>query len=290
MRKKTLEEVRQRGRKLGYEFLDDVYFGNKHKHTWKCPNQHIVLLRYNDFDVAVNRCSSCWSERNGQNRTMDKQDLLNLAASRDFQVCSPSLYKNCMERIAWICNIGHLFWATSNRIQQGDGCGFCGKKHNNIDQYRFIALAKGGVCESTSYEGGKVKLWFRCRLNHRWPANPNDIKSGHWCPECAKTKNKFENTIYAAVLQQYPNAQQNIKGILPSKLLELDVYVPGLGAIECDGGHWHSLDYGPERDARKDKECADRGIRLLRIKYSETNKGRNFTKAINKALEFLKAA
>src|SRR4029077_14905993 len=99
MRKKTIEEVRQRGQELGYEFLSDTYDGSKIKYLWKCPNKHIISLRFNDLDQKENRCKECWSIKNGLNRTLDVRDLLELAASKNYQVCSPSLYKNCMERI-----------------------------------------------------------------------------------------------------------------------------------------------------------------------------------------------
>ena len=46
------------------------------------------------------------------------------------------------------------------------------------------ASAHGGVCISTHYAGGFVKLRFRCQNHHEWETTPGVILKGHWCPKC----------------------------------------------------------------------------------------------------------
>lgn len=51
---------------------------------------------------------------------------------------------------------------------------------------------------------------------------------------------------------------------------ELDIYIPSLKlGIEYDGDYWHSLPKMVERDERKNQECYQKGIRLIRIKESD---------------------
>lgn len=50
-----------------------------------------------------------------------------------------------------------------------------------------IATSRGGVCLSESYRNTATKLEWRCAAGHRWSATPLHIKSGHWCPFCAKS-------------------------------------------------------------------------------------------------------
>lgn len=55
------------------------------------------------------------------------------------------------------------------------------------------------------------------------------------------------------------------------KRLELDIFIPSLKrAIELDGDYWHSSPERKKTDKRKNKECADAGIKLLRLPYMAT--------------------
>ncbi|OED39817.1 hypothetical protein AB834_00070 [PVC group bacterium (ex Bugula neritina AB1)] len=59
-----------------------------------------------------------------------------------------------------------------------------------LEKIKQIAISKGGVCLSTEYVNSKAKLEFQCAKKHLFEANPNNIKTGHWCPECGGTKKK----------------------------------------------------------------------------------------------------
>lgn len=51
---------------------------------------------------------------------------------------------------------------------------------------------------------------------------------------------------------------------------ELDIYIPSLKlGVEYDGDYWHSLPKMVERDKRKNQECYQKGIKLIRIKESD---------------------
>jgi len=54
-----------------------------------------------------------------------------------------------------------------------------------------VAKARGGYCLglSNSVEGRSMYLW-KCEKGHIWEAHAYSIKSGSWCPICAKDKRK----------------------------------------------------------------------------------------------------
>jgi hypothetical protein len=53
MRRLTIEEVKSRSLKKGFEFLDDVYIYSKHRHRFKClVDGEIHKSRFNDIDGA----------------------------------------------------------------------------------------------------------------------------------------------------------------------------------------------------------------------------------------------
>ncbi len=49
---------------------------------------------------------------------------------------------------------------------------------------RRLAKLKGGKCLSKIYIDAHTKLTWKCKEGHIWDANPNNIKTGKWCPFC----------------------------------------------------------------------------------------------------------
>ena len=57
-----------------------------------------------------------------------------------------------------------------------------------------IAVFRGGVCLSGSYENNRAKLKWQCNKGHEWSASLNSIKdNGSWCPYCARTARLCES-------------------------------------------------------------------------------------------------
>jgi hypothetical protein len=56
---------------------------------------------------------------------------------------------------------------------------------SKLSKYREIAISKGGDCLSEAYITSQTKLKWRCAEGHEWPATPNSIQQGAWCPTCA---------------------------------------------------------------------------------------------------------
>ena len=56
------------------------------------------------------------------------------------------------------------------------------------DEMQRIAKAKGGLCLSSEYIDAKTHLTWQCKEGHVWNAKPSNIKTGHWCPQCAENK------------------------------------------------------------------------------------------------------
>lgn len=58
-----------------------------------------------------------------------------------------------------------------------------------FQEYKDIALNKGGKCISENYLGGtNEKLIWECKFGHQWKQFPYVIKKGNWCPVCAGQK------------------------------------------------------------------------------------------------------
>jgi transposase len=137
------------------------------------------------------------------------------------------------------------------------------------EYYAQFATERGGKMIGT-YDGSTTKIEWQCENNHRWTASPSTIKNGHWCPWCYYQHSKAELEILEYVRNLYSDTQGGVVGLLKSPRLELDIWVPSLKkAIEYDGEYWHGFEPAKLRDARKDLEAAETGIKLLRIKEKD---------------------
>ncbi|WP_175849386.1 hypothetical protein [Burkholderia cepacia] len=85
------------------------------------------------------------------------------------------------------------------------------KKHAN---------SKDGFCLSTEYKGYKDKLEWKCsNKNHKsWKALFYPVvKSGKWCPECAKERRYFSDFDHSACQTKNPNGLLNAQNFAKSK-------------------------------------------------------------------------
>jgi len=63
-----------------------------------------------------------------------------------------------------------------------------------IEHARKAGELRDGKCLSLDYKNARTKLTWECNKGHRWKASLDNIKSGKWCPVCAKDLRK--NTEY----------------------------------------------------------------------------------------------
>jgi hypothetical protein len=63
-------------------------------------------------------------------------------------------------------------------------------KKLTIEEMQVIARNKNGYCLSNKYINSQTKLEWRCNEDHTWNTTPSAIKTGQWCPKCAKNKKR----------------------------------------------------------------------------------------------------
>ena len=57
-----------------------------------------------------------------------------------------------------------------------------------LKELQEIAHRRGGKCLSNTYIDAHTHLLWQCKKGHQWPASPNSVKNGKWCPDCGGTK------------------------------------------------------------------------------------------------------
>ena len=112
-------------------------------------------------------------------------------------VCLSGSYENIKAKLKWQCNKGHVWSASLQNIKDnGSWCPYCAgnlSKALQVERPKLglkiaqdIAVFRGGVCLSGSYENNRAKLKWQCNKGHEWSASLTNIKDkGTWCPYCA---------------------------------------------------------------------------------------------------------
>jgi hypothetical protein len=89
----------------------------------------------------------------------------------------------------WRCALGHE-WIAGTAVARGrTWCPTCaGTRRLTIDDLRDVARERGGACLAEICSGSQVKVEWQCARGHRWWATPNQIRTGSWCPTCARER------------------------------------------------------------------------------------------------------
>lgn len=265
----NLDRLRSHAKKHGGFLLSPSWISWSFKYQWRCKNEHEWFATASNSLTNDTWCMACSGR---QKLTLSK---LREHAKMMGGECTSTVYKNVDSKYNWRCRDGHEWIAEASNVLHGKTwCPTCSANcQKSIDVIQSAAAKFGGRCLSKSYLGMLRRYEFECKEGHQWSTFANNVvHHGHWCRRCraAHHHSKPEGEVYAFVLSRYPDAVQGVSGLLPSKRLEFDVFIPSLKkAIEFDGQYWHASSLVIERDRRKDVESVSAGISLLRVKESD---------------------
>lgn len=168
----------------GGKCLSENYRNTQTKMLWECAKGH----QWKSTAQTIRKgawCPHCkW---NAQKNTIE--DMRELAAGRGGK-CLSKTYVNNATSLLWRCEKKHKWKAQPANITMGQWCPKCAriKSRLSIDEMQALALKRGGILVSKKYRGNSVKLKWQCKQGHTWWAQPNNVKSRSWCPECAGNK------------------------------------------------------------------------------------------------------
>jgi hypothetical protein len=200
-----LEKLHAVAAARGGRCLADTYVNGRAHYLFECAKGH----RWEATGNAVIRktwCRRCADAEAGQRvaKTLTCQnglERLRDAARKHGGECLSSEYINQRTAYRFRCVAGHEWGQTGSVIWQGSWCARCAHlaQRTPIETLRELAVARGGRCLSQENGGSGVKLTWECHRGHVWQAKPADVKSGHWCPNCAsleRTRNRAKRKRY----------------------------------------------------------------------------------------------
>ena len=174
----TIEEMQDIAKERGGKCLSFEYVNTHTKLQWECSESH----QWKAVPSHIKQgqwCPKCA----GKNPTIEEFQTI---AKKRGGKCLSSEYVNAHTKLKWECSAGHQWEATPDKIKRGSWCPDCaGKRPGTIEEMQTIAEAKGGKCLSIDYVNAHTKLQWQCSAGHQWGAQPSNIKTGHWCPDCS---------------------------------------------------------------------------------------------------------
>jgi hypothetical protein len=246
-------------------------------HAWETKPQYLV--NNNSW------CPQC----NKSNK--DNIETFKKIAIENGGECLSDKYFNCKSKLKFKCNHGHIWESTAHDVKYSKvWCPYCSNNAKlTIEEMQEIATKRGGKCLSEVYVDSHTKLLWECKHNHRWKANPCDIKNGNrWCPICNESLGEriiAEHLKQNNILFEREKKFDDCKG--KRRMLSFDFYLPKQNIlIEFDGRqHYVPVNfYGCSdeqaekthlelihNDELKNKYCLNKNIQLIRISYTIKN-------------------
>ena len=116
------------------------------------------------------------------------EEMQKIAKSRGGR-CLSETYEGSIAKLQWECSEKHTWWASPENVKRRTWCQTCaGNIKLTIEEMREIATFRGGCCLSKKYKDAHTKLDWQCAKGHKWKTTPKHIRSGTWCPICAKSR------------------------------------------------------------------------------------------------------
>jgi hypothetical protein len=287
--KLTIEEVRARGLEKGFYLNSETYINAHGLLNWSCKAQwHSFPANWSNISQDKG-CPDCAQQRIDDANRLSIEYIRKVGLEKGFYLNSET-YINNRALLDWSCKIGwHHFKACFYSIDQNQGCPDCFNENrgNDIEYVRKVGLEKGFYLNSETYINGKTLLSWSCVAEwHPFKMRFSNIDQNQGCSMCALKYNKWEDGIFSKLLAIFPYLLQKTKRILKNKRFHLDIWDPtNRKAVELDGDYWHNRPKQIESDIRKNQECVDAGVRLLRVKFSDYTKNPEVQWA--KIIEFL---
>ena len=273
------------GRKYSYT---GKYSNNKTSIRIRCPE-------HGEFDQApANHLSGQGCPLCG----MDKLKGIHLLTHKEFlekareihgrKFTYPERYKKASQKIGIRCPKHGIFKQTPNSHLGGNGCRFCqaeaAAERVRLSHDEFLAKAikvHGKKFEyPEEYHAAIVPIRIICPMHGQFRQSPNKHLSGQGCPRCIESLGERQISRILERMGIQFSAQQKFSDCIDRRQLRFDFWLPDHKTlIEFDGPqHFEPTSYfggdihfeaTTRRDRIKTLYAKSKGLRLIRIKYSE---------------------
>lgn len=191
----SLKTLRLIAAKNNGKLISRSYLGIFEKLEFECQHGHRFLKAPTKIIHRGQWCPKCslQTQRDrGKKLRKPVSRLRQLAEQHDGQLLSEKSLGSHRKHL-WTCRFGHEFAATPANVLKGRWCPVCAKsKIRERHKHRFeeMVAGRGGQIINGEYHHSREKVTLRCMVGHTWEVMPVSIRSGSWCPTCARMKSK----------------------------------------------------------------------------------------------------
>jgi hypothetical protein len=121
----NIDFVRKEFKKKGFILLTKKYINNKQKLDYMCSNGHKHWMSWCDWSTG-NRCPYC-----SKKIKKDIEFIRSEFEKEGYKLLSTK-YKNCSQKLDYICPIGHKHCMTWDSWKQGHRCSICASINHGI--------------------------------------------------------------------------------------------------------------------------------------------------------------
>jgi len=177
-------------------------------------------------------------------------------------------YINRKTKVSVQCAEGHNFEITPSHIKSGNWCKECAvdarklnpnEKERALEDLRTVVEEKhpGSKILSTEYVNAKKKLEVQCVKGHNFKANPNSIKNGYWCKDCAVDARKLNPNEKERALEDLRTVVEKIH---PGSKITSTEYVNRKTKlnVQCTEGHNFKITPSDIKGGHWCKVCGDK--------------------------------
>lgn len=240
-KRRTLEFVKEKFEKEGYQLLAKEYINNRQPLDCLCPKGHRSGICWDKFNRG-HRCVYCYKEKYYNNIEMVKKSF-----DDEGYTLLTTEYINNVQKLEYICPNGHRHSIIWNNWIAGRRCPYCnGRPIYTLDLVKKEFQKEGYLLLSTAYKNSQEKLEYKCPNGHT-----HSVKWANWlhvnqrCPTCHRES--LKHTL------EFVRSEFEKEGC---ELLS-NIYINAMGKLDyiCSEGHKHKISWACWSQGRRCRIC-----------------------------------
>nr|DAX24926.1 MAG TPA: endonuclease-like protein [Caudoviricetes sp.] len=282
-----------------YNLTQSVYHSYNMPVNVGCRKHGVFSVRASHFLNGVG-CPKCGYASTGKALQLSKEEFIKRLNTLFGDIYDYSLveYRGYKALVKLICPEHGIFEKQAGMLLAGKGCKQCGIKRRaekrrgvslptkiSADVRGLSFIQKAEKLHNGKYDYSEVDyatsqqpVDIVCPKHGKFQQTPNNHLQGKGCVKCTcNAISRVEQTLKDA----FPQFEQSNRTQLGG--LELDLYEPNERfAVEVDGVHWHTTEFGKTRNyhLHKTELCESQGITLLHFWDTEVVEKRSLVESM----------
>ena len=259
----------------GYKLLSTEYKRSSEKLKYKCPNNHIHEMSWDNFKQGK-RCPTCKREINNKAKKKDFNVIIKTFKERGYTLLSnKEEYKNAQSKLRYRCPNGHEHSICWNSFNNGNGCPICATESTKTKLKLNFSKVKDGfekegyivLSKEDEYINNTSKIKAICNNGHECEISWSNFQQGKRCRECAIKGNSEKQKLDYSIIE---NAFKEANYLLLTKEEEYTNRRSELHYV-CDNGHKEVTNWANFKEGCRCPKCtSSRGEKKI-ISYLKNN-------------------